>query len=306
MKKMYANLHLHSTHSDGVFSPTEMVRMAKYEGYRALAITDHDTVTAYPELKAACEKEELDCIFGAEFTGPSDKYHKIFHIVGFGFDPEYPPLKEYLRQLSATETHQTEVIFRAAVEKGQITGITWEEVLEYNKSITWLCNNHVFRAMQNKGLVKESDYMSFFDTVYRDERAKVPQLYPWKDVTEIIQLILDAGGIPIFAHPIDPLFNFDESIHLEILDYIREAGIKGIEVYHAHQKGEFRDKIEAYAIKHNLIISGGSDHSGICGGYLPSCPDEMDITEFRQYAPLLYSGVTKEQYEFLKSKCKVK
>ena len=67
----YANLHLHSTHSDGVYSPAELVRIAKEEGYRAIAITDHDTATAYPELKKACEEANIDCIFGVEFSAPS-------------------------------------------------------------------------------------------------------------------------------------------------------------------------------------------------------------------------------------------
>ena len=54
--KIYANLHTHSTHSDGVYTPAELVKIAKDEGYGAIAITDHDTATAYPELKAECDK----------------------------------------------------------------------------------------------------------------------------------------------------------------------------------------------------------------------------------------------------------
>ena len=80
----YANLHLHSTHSDGVYSPTELVKIAKEEGYKALAITDHDVASAYDELKSACEREGMECIFGVEFT-VSEPFP--FHIVGFDFDP---------------------------------------------------------------------------------------------------------------------------------------------------------------------------------------------------------------------------
>ena len=67
--KKYANLHSHSTHSDGVYTPEELVRIAKDEGYSALAITDHDVATAYPELKATCDKVGMEAIFGCEFTG---------------------------------------------------------------------------------------------------------------------------------------------------------------------------------------------------------------------------------------------
>lgn len=57
--KLYANLHSHSTHSDGVYSPTELVKVAKAEGYKAIALSDHDIGTGYPEFKAACEKEGI-------------------------------------------------------------------------------------------------------------------------------------------------------------------------------------------------------------------------------------------------------
>ena len=156
--KPYANLHLHSTHSDGVYSPAELVAIAKAEGYRALAITDHDTASAYTELKAECEKEGMECLFGAEFSviEPYD-----FHIVGFGFDPEYPEMKEYLEKMAMRQTDNTKKCFDNAVSLGNITGITWDEVLKYNTGIPWLCNNHVFRAMKAKGMGTEeySDYL---------------------------------------------------------------------------------------------------------------------------------------------------
>ena len=62
--KFYANLHSHSTHSDGKYTPAELVRVAAEEGYKAIAVTDHDTATGYPELKAECEKMGLQSIFG--------------------------------------------------------------------------------------------------------------------------------------------------------------------------------------------------------------------------------------------------
>ena len=69
--EFYANLHTHSTHSDGQFSPSQLARVAKEEGYRALSLTDHDTATGFGELKAECDKLGMECIFGTEFTGPS-------------------------------------------------------------------------------------------------------------------------------------------------------------------------------------------------------------------------------------------
>ena len=192
----YANLH---THSDGVYSPSELVSIAKAEGYRALAITDHDTASAYPELKAACDKEGLECIFGVEFSVavPFD-----FHIVGFDFDPEYPEMKEYLEKMAMRQTDNTKQCFDAAVARGDITGITWDEVVEYNKDIPWKCNNHVFRAMKAKGLIKENEYMAWFDKNYRNERYKYPPLYDFLPLAEMVALIKRAGGFAVCAHSI--------------------------------------------------------------------------------------------------------
>lgn len=129
-QKMYANLHTHSTHSDGVYTPAELVKIAKAEGYKAIAISDHDTATAFPELKEACEKKGLECNFAVEFSVAKPK---SYHIVAFDFDPEYPPMKEYLAAMGERQTDNTRHCFEEAVEKGSITGITWEEELKQSE-----------------------------------------------------------------------------------------------------------------------------------------------------------------------------
>ena len=139
--EFYANLHLHSTHSDGALTPEELVIIAKEEGYKALAITDHDTATAYGELVEACQKHGMDCIFGTEFSS----FKPIAtHVTAFHYDPEYPEMKKYLSDMAWVTEATTKGCFDEAVEKGNISGITWQEVLDYNKGIKWLCNNHVF------------------------------------------------------------------------------------------------------------------------------------------------------------------
>ena len=66
--KIYANMHTHSNHSDGGYEPWELARAAKKEGYGAVALTDHDTVTGYRELKEECDKLGLETIIGVEFS----------------------------------------------------------------------------------------------------------------------------------------------------------------------------------------------------------------------------------------------
>ena len=108
---MYANLHTHTTHSDGVYSPAEMARIAKAEGYSAIAVTDHDTVTGNEEIKAECQKLGMETIFGCEFMTHSDVLGLDFHLTAFDFDAEMPEMKEYLRKCSYTMTERTRACF---------------------------------------------------------------------------------------------------------------------------------------------------------------------------------------------------
>ena len=128
--KQYANLHFHSTHSDGVYTPVELAHLAKAEGYAAIALADHDTVTGNAECQREAQALGLRYIFAAEFSTASESYGASFHIVGMDFDPTFAPMAEYLEHMSYREAHQTKVLFERGVANGYLCDITWEEQLE--------------------------------------------------------------------------------------------------------------------------------------------------------------------------------
>lgn len=286
----YANLHLHSTHSDGPYTPRELVQIAKEEGYSAIAITDHDTATAYPELKEACAEYGMECIFGAEFTSPAPV---CCHITAFNFDPEYPPMKKYLADMAFRQTDNTKKCFDEAVENGSITGITWDEVLEFNKGIAWLCNNHVFNLLTAKGIEKTENYMNWFNKNFREQRGKYPPVLNFLPTDKLIGLIKDAGGIAILAHPV--------ADGLDYLDELIGYGLDGVEVWHADMSEEERTRAYELAIEKGLFISGGSDHSGLLGGYYSSYPDEETLKKSNIYIPPHSVGTTKEFFDEIKN-----
>jgi len=256
--KLYANLHTHSTHSDGVYDPAELVSIAQKEGYKAFSVTDHDTITACEPVRQECEKQGLEWIFGAEFSSPYPALGTSFHILGFHFDPDYLPMKHYLEERSSCETYQTKVLFERGIREGLLIDISWEEVLEYNKGITWLCNEHVFRTLKAKGLRKDTDYPEFFRTLFGHRRGEVKLPYDFLPANRIVRLILDAGGIAVVAHPHKQLRYIEDLIKI---------GITGLEVWHPDLSEE-SERLEALRIaqKYDLFVSGGSDHSGLCGG----------------------------------------
>ncbi len=288
--EFYANLHSHCTHSDGKYTPEEIVKIAKDEGYKAFAITDHDTATAWPHLKAACEKEGLDYIYGVEFTANSPLLSGgYFHMVAFNFDPEYPEMKDYLEKLSVNETFQTKHCFDRGVAEGKLLGITWEEVLEYNGDITWLCNEHLFRAMKAKGLVTDKDYNQFFDSFFGPRRYEVQVPYEFLQVEELIDLVHRAGGIILVAHP---------SGQMHLIDQLLEMGLDGLEVWHADLTEEEREKAFKIGIEKNLFMSGGSDHSGLCGGMYDTYEDPKTCPH---YIEPMSCGVPYEYFTELKN-----
>ena len=296
--EFYANLHTHSTHSDGKFTPAELARRTAAEGYRAAALTDHDTATGYTEFKAECDRLGLECIFGVEFTAPCASLKRLdgadenFHLTAYHFDPEYPPMREYLRQMALRETDQTRILFERGLKEGLLHDITWDEVLEHNAGVAWLCNEHVFRAMKAKGLATDLDYYDFFLTVYGDRRHEVPPSYPFKTAEEIIRLVHAAGGIVLVAHPHEQLRHIDALI---------EMGIDGLEAWHPDLTEA--EKVEAYRIglEKGLYISGGSDHSGLCGGMYESF-DEPETCPF--WIEPRSVGTTQHHFEEIRTRVK--
>lgn len=288
--KLFANMHTHSSHSDGMYSPSELVKTAKKEGYGAIALTDHDTVSGYYELEKQCEKEGMKCIFGAEFSvvDPDD-----YHIIGFDFNEKYPPMEEYLYAMALRQTDNTKKCFDEAVETGNIQGVSWDEVLKYNQGVCWLGNNHVFNTMKAKGLIKQSEYREWFNKNFLYQRPKYTPLIKFKTLGEIIQLIKSAGGFAVWAHPGEKI---------EHIDYMIKEGIEGIEVWHPENSDAVRKKALNYALEKGLYISGGSDHCGICGGYYSSYSSKEKLLNSRHYIPELSSGTTEAYFNELYSR----
>ena len=283
--RLYANLHSHSTHSDGVYTPSELVKIAHDEGYKALALSDHDTVTGNAEIKAECAKYGMETIFAAEFT-----VNEGYHIVAMDFDPDYPKMKTYLEGMSFRETDQTRILFERGLKEGFLHDITWQNVLDDNAGITWICNEQVFRSMKKRGLAVDKDYPAFFENVFGVHRGEVPPSFPFLDAVPMIRLIREAGGIAIHAHPQDQLKDAEKLV---------SEGLAGIEVWHSMLSPAERNEALALAETYDLFVSGGSDHEGICGGQYARL-EEPEKSPW--YAPPCTLGTTEYFFRELKER----
>lgn len=246
------DLHTHSTASDGTFSPSELIHLAKREGLKALALTDHDTTRGLPEAYEAAREEGIPFLCGVEisvkFNGPGH-----FHLLGYFLSPELPPLEETLKALQEARKRRNELM----VEKLRALGveITLTELEEIAKGE--IGRPHFARLLVEKGYVRTPDE-AFEKYLRKGAPAYVPKAL--LEPKEAIEKILQAKGIPVMAHPITLKLT-----PTELSNYLRELkelGLRGVEAYYSEHNRDFTNFLLNEAQRLGFLITGGSDFHG--------------------------------------------
>lgn len=247
MLNKYIDLHLHTTASDGSFTPSELVEVAKNLGFTTIAITDHDTVGGIAEGKKKAESLGIELIPGIEMN--TDFEDTEIHILGYFVDYNDKKFLNKLASLKEARYNRIREIVRKLNQLELV--IDFSEVLTLAKGGA-LGRPHVAQIMLEKGYVNE--WSEAFDKyIGRSAPAYVER----KKVTpkEAINIIKEAKGIPVVAHPV--LIGRDE-----LLNKLVDWGIQGIEAYHTEQNKEDSKRYLKFAKENNLIITAGSDCHG--------------------------------------------
>lgn len=256
----YVDLHVHSTASDGTCSPAEDVRLAAEAGLAAFALTDHDTTKGYREaaeelarLKEENPELELELIPGVEISAGFNE--RDIHILGLFIDPDNEELVRELREAEESRIKRTEKMIQRFKDIG--IEITHEELTQGAEK-TVVTRAHFSRVLLAKGIVK-TNAEAFEKYLDYDGPCYVPRGYI--EPERAIELITNAGGIPVFAHPFN--YKIDRKVILELLEKrLVPAGIKGLEVLHSTNKPEDDDILKAVAVQNGLMMTGGSDFHG--------------------------------------------
>lgn len=241
------DLHVHTTASDGKFSPTELVKKAWEGGIRHLAITDHDTVGGVEEALSAAREFHLEVIPGIEIS--TLEGHQEVHILGYYLDYRNPELVKFCEDIkNARETRAQKIVERL---KQLGYPVTMDEV--YRKSGPEVIGRpHIALALMDHGVV-DSISDGFEKLLGYGKPAYVPR---FKINAETALEVIDrVGGVPVLAHP-------GQGFPRNELTKLVNAGLKGIEVYHPDNTEEDRRYYFARAKELNLVITGGSDFHG--------------------------------------------
>lgn len=244
----YADLHLHSSYSDGTMTPEEIIEVAIEKGVRYISITDHDTISSQYVSKKIYDK--INIISGIEL---STEYKDMeLHILGYFIDVENERLKNVVNELSFKRINRVEEMLSNIREQGVEIYI---DDLDINEAST-VGRSHIANAMVEKGYFKT--YKEAFMTFLVKGKPGFVKGYKlnYKDT---ISLIEEAGGVAVLAHP-GQIYR-----PMEIENIIKELkcyGLKGIEVYHpSHTKSQI-NCFYNFAKKYKLCITGGSDYHG--------------------------------------------
>lgn len=245
---MPADLHIHSNLSDGTHSPEEVVELAKAAGLKTIALTDHDMVDGIEPAQKKGAELGVEVIPGIEFT--TENQDCELHILGYFIDPKNPHLLSVLENIQADRVKR---IYKIADKlKGLNVMIEPEEILSLaGKKAPG--RPHVARALVKKGLV-----VNFKDAFNRYLDHRSPAYVPHYKLSpsETIHLIMEAGGIAVFAHP--GTSNCDQ-----IIPQMMKEGLRGIEAYYSGHRPNQTKHYLSLARKYGLLITGGSDFHGI-------------------------------------------
>jgi predicted metal-dependent phosphoesterase TrpH len=250
----YVDLHLHTTASDGVMSPSEIVRYAKAKGLQAIAITDHDTIEGLEEGLSEGEKIGFEVISGVEIS--AEHSPGSMHLLGFFIDNHHPFLNERLEYLQKARAERNPKI----VEKLNRLGIkiTYEEVLKASGG-GQVGRPHFAQVLLEKKYVK--NFQDAFDRFLKKGAPAYVDKFRFT-AKEALHFINGTKGVAVLAHPNTLNTNGYSELEDLVLQLI-EDGLKGIEVFYPEHSALEVAQYKTLAQRYGLLMTGGTDYHGI-------------------------------------------
>lgn len=254
MSMGYVDLHLHTTASDGVLRPSEIVRYAKAKELQAIAITDHDTIEGLKEGLSEGERIGFEVIPGIEIS--AEHSPGSMHILGYFFDIHYPLLNERLGYLQKARAERNPKI----VEKLNRLGIniTFEEVVKASGG-GQIGRPHVANVLIEKAYVKS--FQEAFDRFLKKGAPAYVDKFRFTS-KEALHFINESKGVGVLAHPNTLGMNGYSDLEKLILKLVGE-GLKGIEVYYPEHTTAEVAQYKTLAERYGLLKTGGTDYHGM-------------------------------------------
>ncbi len=244
------DLHVHTTASDGSYTPAQAAQLAARLGLAAIAVTDHDTASGCAEAAAAGKALGLEVVPGIEI---STKFQRAVHILGYYIDPEAESLAAVTAWLIRDRDERNRKIAQLMAADG--LPVSYEQMQQRFGEV--IGRPHFAELLVELGLA--ADMKDAFDRyVERGQKYYLPRtILP---IERALEIILQAGGIPVLAHPFQ--YRLDDAGLRELIELCLNCGLRGIECRYTGYSPEQSRYLEALAEEYGLIKTGGSDFHG--------------------------------------------
>lgn len=247
---MRADLHLHTTASDGTLTPEQLVCRAAQEGFDLIAVTDHDSTAGVEQARRAAEKLGLQVLTGVELSCGAQKE---IHVLGYGFDPENAAFEQFCACRRGQRIARTEEMVRRLCALGRPVSV--ERVRELARGV--MGRPHVARALMEAGHAA-----SVSEAFERYLKPGKPGYVPKEDVkvSEAVRLVREAGGVAVLAHPME--LKMGETTLEPLIHEWKTQGLAGIEAYHPSAQNNHAHALVHMARREGMLVTGGSDFHG--------------------------------------------
>jgi predicted metal-dependent phosphoesterase TrpH len=256
-----ADLHVHTTFSDGSESPAEVARKAAARGVTHLAFTDHDTLAGGDRCREAAARHGLIGIRGIEISAWDPVGGRRAHILGYGFADEDA---QAIEQLCAPVRAARNASSLAQTEALEGAGWPLDRALVARLARVGGCvfKQHLMAAL-TQAPFRSGEYQGLYRRLFKGEGPCARDRIAYPDAREAVQAICRSGGVAVLAHP-------GEFDNYALVPSLVEAGLAGIEKHHPRHSRKDRERVEQLARAHGLIRTGGSDYHGRFGA--PTAP----------------------------------
>ena len=268
---MNIDLHCHSTASDGLLKPEELVARAASNGVEILALTDHDGVSGLAEARAKAESEGVRFVDGVEISVTWEG--TTVHIVGLQIDPEDPVLRSGLESIREGRATRAQKMGEALAAAGVPDSLAGAKTYAENPGL--ISRSHFARHLVKTG--RAPDVKSVFQHyLVKGKPGFVP--HRWASLRDAVGWIGASGGIAVVAHP--GRYNFSKPELHAFLAEFRDCGGAGIEVVTGSHSPEQYSEFARLAREFGFTASRGSDYHGKGEsradlGALPQLPDDL-------------------------------
>lgn len=247
---MKADLHMHSTASDGVYAPEELMELAAGAGCTHVALTDHDSMAGIPAAGEAARRLGLRLIPGVELSCGAQKE---IHVLGYGCDSRNAALRAFCERRVAQREERAEAMVQRLCALGKPVEMRRVRELAHGA----IARPHIARALLEAGHVT-----SVSDAFDRFLKPGKPAYVPKEDVkvAEAVRLIGQAGGVAVLAHPME--LKMGETQLESLVGEWKAQGLAGVEAIHPSAQGNHAAFLVRMARREGLLVTGGSDFHG--------------------------------------------